>query len=130
MRILIVEDDLTSSMFMKKYLSKYGQCDVAMNGIEGIDLAIEAYESNMPYDLICLDIMMPKVDGIKVLKTIRDYEKSKLKPDQAISKIIMTTALNNHETVDEAYKIGCEGYAWKPIVIEEFNKVLMTLGLI
>ena len=112
---------------MKKYLSKYGSCDIAMNGMEAIDLVMNAVESKTPYDLICLDIMMPKVDGLKALKIIREIEgKSTLPP----SKIIMTTALNDKNSIDEAYKLGCEAYAWKPIDVDKFNEVLKKLNLI
>lgn len=129
MRILIAEDDLTSRLFMNKYLSKYGECDVVMNGMEAIDLVINAIELNDYYDLICLDIMMPKVDGIKALKTIREIEKTAKLPIKP-SKIIMTTALNDVETVQSAYDQGCEAYAWKPIDIDKFDAVLKSLDLI
>jgi two-component system chemotaxis response regulator CheY len=130
MKILIAEDDLTSRLFMKKYLSRFGECDVVMNGIEAVDHVMNAINLAQPYDLICLDIMMPKVDGIKALKTIREIEKTSLNENQEPSKIIMITALNDKETVEEAYKYGCEAYAWKPIDLERFEEVLVKLGLI
>lgn len=129
MKILIAEDDLTSRIFMNKYLSRYGEVEVVQNGMEAIDLVINAIELKDYYDLICLDIMMPKVDGIKALKNIREIEKSsKTQPNPA--KIIMTTALNDVETVQSAYGLGCDAYAWKPIDIEKFDKVLQSLNLI
>jgi two-component system chemotaxis response regulator CheY len=130
MRILIAEDDLTSRLFMKKYLSEYGKCDLAMNGLEVIELVTSSIKENKPYNLICLDVMMPKVDGIKALKTIRELESAAINSSKGPAKIIMTTALNDKETVEEAYKIGCEAYAWKPIDIEKFNEVLKKLRLI
>lgn len=129
MRILIAEDDLTSRLFMLKYLSKYGSCDVAMNGMEAIDLVMNAIELKNPYDLICLDIMMPKVDGIKALKTIREVEKTSTELITP-AKVIMITALNDKETVEEAYSYGCEAYAWKPIDVTKFDEVLKKLNLI
>ena len=130
MRILIAEDDLTSRLFMKRFLSQYGDCDLAMNGMEAIDLVMISLEIKEPYDLICLDIMMPKVDGIRVLKTIRELEDTLLMGSHKPAKVIMTTALNDKETVHEAYELGCEAYAWKPIEIEKFNEVLKKLELI
>lgn len=130
MRILIAEDDLTSRMFMKKYLSNYGECDIAINGMEAIDSVSEALHKGEPYELICLDIMMPMVDGIKALKSIRELEKTLLKQKDEPAKVIMTTALNDKDTVEEAYKYGCEGYAWKPIDFDKFNEVLRKLELI
>lgn len=130
MKILIAEDDLTSRLFMKKYLSQYGECQVAVNGVEAIDRALEAMESGNAFDLICMDIMMPKVDGIKALKMIRQAEQSKNTDVGKTSKVIMTTALNDKNTVAEAYASGCEAYAWKPIEIEKFNDLLRELELI
>lgn len=130
MKILIAEDDFTSRLFIKKYLSRYGECDLAMNGMEAIDLALISLQQKTPYTLICLDIMMPKVDGIKALKTIRELEKKYLSNGEVPAKIIMTTALNDKETVEEAYNYGCEAYAWKPIDVEKFDEVLRKLNLI
>lgn len=130
MKILIAEDDLTSRVFMKKYLSNHGHCDVVMNGMEAIDLVMNAIEMAQPYDLICLDVMMPKVDGLKALKTIREIEEKHLKPDRRPAKVIMVTALNDKETVEEAYRYGCEAYAWKPIEIDKFDEMLKKLELI
>lgn len=130
MKILIAEDDLTSRLFMKKYLSSYGDCDIAINGMEAIERVTEAIKKREPYDLICLDIMMPMVDGVKTLKTIRDLERTSLNKKDRTAKIIMTTALNDKDTVQEAYQVGCDGYAWKPIDFDKFNEVLRKLELI
>lgn len=130
MKILLAEDDLTSRLFMNKYLSRFGECDIAANGIEAIEKVDISINENTPYDLICLDIMMPKVSGISALTEIRKIEKSKLKSEQNPSKIIMTTALNDKETVMASYDAGCDAYAWKPIDLKQFYKLLEELDLI
>lgn len=130
MRILIAEDDLVSRIFMKKFLSKYGECDLAVNGIEVIDAFLTSLKEKNPYDLICLDIMMPKIDGLKALKSIRDIEQQEgiVKEDRV--KIIMTTALNAKDIVMDAYDAGCEAYAAKPIDMKKFISVMKNLKLI
>jgi len=130
MRILIAEDDLTSRIFMKKFLSKYGECDVAVNGLEALDAYLAALKEKKPYNLICLDVMMPKLDGLKALKAIRDIEQRKGITEKDKTKIIMTTALNDKTTIQNAYDAGCEAYAWKPIEIDKFVIVMGKLGLI
>ena len=71
MKILIAEDDRISRNFLQKFMQTYGEVDVAVDGMEAVDLYMDSIKNNSPYDLLCLDIMMPKVDGLKVLKVIR-----------------------------------------------------------
>jgi len=77
MRILIAEDDYASRKFLYKFLSAYGECDITIDGIEAVDAFMLALDEGKPYDLVCLDIMMPKLDGTRALKAIRDVEKQR-----------------------------------------------------
>jgi len=130
MRILIAEDDAVSSKFLSKFLSKYGDVDFTIDGIETAQAFLMAIEDGRPYDLICLDIMMPKVDGVKVLKAFRDIEKKKgIKSDKG-SKVIMTTALAETKYVNQAFEIGCEAYVAKPINLKELAEILAKLGIL
>lgn len=130
MRILIAEDDLTSRNFLFKFLSRYGECDIVVDGMETVDAYMMSLNDENPYDLICLDIMMPKVDGVKALKAIRYLEKQKgIKPEDQ-TKIIMITALAETEYVQQAFEIGCEAYAAKPIDTTKLVEVMVKLGLI
>jgi len=130
MRILIVEDDFASRKFMLRFLSKYGECDITVDGMEAIEAFLMALESKEGYDLVCLDIMMPAMDGYQVLKSIRDIEIEKEIPDEMRAKIIMTTALNEGKNVTKAFDLGCVAYAGKPIDQEKFENVLKKLELI
>ncbi len=130
MKILIAEDDLVNRTFLNKFLSQYGDCDLVVDGLETIDTFLQALKSNEPYQLVCLDIMMPKVDGVKTLKVIRDLEKQYGIPAQERVKIIMTTALAEAQLVHTAFEYGCEAYAAKPIDLKKLIDVLGKLGLI
>jgi len=130
LKILIAEDDLVSRKFLNKVLSKYGECDLVVDGLEAIDAYMMSVEDKMPYDLICLDIMMPKADGIKVLKVIRELElKNDISEEKGV-KIMMTTALGDTGIVQTAFEYGCNAYASKPIDISKFIEVMNKLGLI
>jgi two-component system chemotaxis response regulator CheY len=130
MKILIAEDDLASRRFLSKFLTQYGEVDLVVDGLEALDAYLIAIKEKAPYDLICLDIMMPKVDGVKVLKAIRDFEaKQKVVSDQRV-RVIMTTALAETDYVNQAFEIGCEAYAAKPIDTNKMLEVLKKLGLI
>jgi len=130
MRILIAEDDLISRKFISKILSQYGECDVTVDGQEALDAYLLAAKENRHYDLICLDIMMPKIDGVRVLKAIRALEKEQGNSVAHQAKIIMLTALADKEYVTKAFEIGCQAYATKPIDTEKLVEVLQKLGLI
>lgn len=130
MRILIVEDDFASRKFLSKFLSAYGDCDITVDGIEGLEAFMLAWDEGNPYDLICLDIMMPNLDGEKTLEMIRKIEKEKGITEEERVKIIMTTALGETDRVFKAFESGCEAYATKPIDTEKLVEVLKKLGLI
>lgn len=130
MRILIAEDDFASRKFMLRFLSKYGECDVTVDGAEAVEAFTMALDENEGYDLICLDIMMPGVDGYQALKTIRQIEAEKGITEKNRAKIIMTTALNEGRNVTKAFELGCTAYAGKPIDQEKFINVLKKLDLI
>ena len=130
MRILIAEDDFASRKFMMRFLQKYGECDVTVDGMEAVDAFLMALEAGEGYDLVCLDIMMPELDGYQALKAIRDIEKEKGISTDKQSKIIMTTALNEGRNVTKAFELGCVAYAGKPIDQEKFESVLKKLGLL
>ncbi|HCC07193.1 MAG TPA: response regulator [Clostridiales bacterium] len=130
MRILIAEDDFLSRKLIQKFLLSYGKCDVAVDGVEAVESFILAHQEGEPYKLICLDIMMPRMDGTQALKMIRDIEKQKGLSESETAKIIMTTALNDKETVMGSYNLGCDAYAWKPLNIEKLNEVIVKLGLV
>ena len=74
MKVLIAEDDFASRKFMLRFFEKYGECDVTVDGKEAVEAYKMAIECGEPYDLICLDIMMPEMDGHQALKTIRKIE--------------------------------------------------------
>ncbi|WP_085931666.1 response regulator [Desulfosporosinus meridiei] len=121
---------LASRRFLSKFLAQYGEVDLVVDGLEALDAYLIANKDKEPYDLICLDIMMPKVDGVKVLKAIREFEnKLELKSEERV-KVIMTTALAETDYVNQAFDIGCEAYAAKPIDTNKLIEVIKKIGLL
>jgi two-component system, chemotaxis family, chemotaxis protein CheY len=130
MRILIVEDDMTSRLLLRKMLEPFGSCDVAVNGREAVETFRLAYQGSEGYALICLDIMMPEMDGQAALKAIREIEQNDgCLPSKAV-KIVMTTALRDIENVTIAYRELCDGYLVKPILREKLMALLKELDLL
>ena len=130
MRILIAEDDQLSRMYLEDFLQAYGQCDTAADGMETLDLYLESLKNGTPYDMMCLDIMMPKVDGLMVLRLVREMENQRNFSAEQQAKIIMMTAIADMDHVDKAFELGCDAYASKPIEIDKVQEVMEDLGLI
>ncbi|WP_092161637.1 response regulator [Maridesulfovibrio ferrireducens] len=130
MRILVVEDELASRKFLSHMMESYGQCDSAINGIEAVTMFEESIIKGEKYDLICMDIMMPEMDGQEALKKIREIENKHSILPKDESRVIMTTALSDPKTVIEAYyKGGATHYLVKPITLEKLNSIMSEIGL-
>lgn len=130
MKSLVAEDDFASRKFITNYLNQYGECDATVDGMEVVDAFMMAYEDEEPYDLVCLDVMMPVMDGYQALKAIRDIEIEKGVPVEKRVKIIMMTALNEERNVKKAFEMGCTVYCAKPVDMEKLKGVLQKLSLI
>jgi two-component system, chemotaxis family, chemotaxis protein CheY len=130
MKILIVEDDFTSRLLLQKMLSPYGECHIAVNGKEAVLACRRAIDSKEYYDLICLDIVMPEMDGHTALEEIRGLEDSQRVDMNKRSKIIMTTVRNDIKSVTVAYKQLCDGYLVKPFDKAKLFEVLRSFKLV
>jgi two-component system, chemotaxis family, chemotaxis protein CheY len=129
MRALIVEDDFGSRRMMQKLIAPYGDCDIVVDGQEAVDAFRIAWEEYHPYDIIFMDIMMPKIDGQAALRRIREIEREMgIKPVDEV-KVIMTTVLEDPKNVIEAYNQGgAASYMVKPIDREKLKTELEKLG--
>lgn len=127
MRILIVEDDKTSGEFILRVLERYAECDIAISGIEAVDAFLLAHDEGMPYDLICLDLMLPLFDGEDVLAAIRKIENEKgIRPDRRV-KVIITSALKDKELTAKLTQSGFDQYFLKPLNAEEIIKYIKSI---
>lgn len=141
MKTLIVEDDFTSRLLLQELLRPYGQAHIAVNGTEAVLAASTSLRANDPYQLICLDIMMPEMDGHEALTAIRALERragrvcrqgAGVVMSQGLLKhqcsrdplckqhctrgarILMVTSLHDGHTVLQAYRDECDGFLGKP----------------
>ena len=126
-RILIVEDDSASRGLMQVLLADYGECGFACNGVEAVEAFTRALDAAEPFDLVCLDIMMPEMDGLEALKAMREVEKAHKIEETHRVKVIMTTTASQQAKTMKAFHYGCSGYLLKPIskdaLIAEMNKL-------
>lgn len=115
MKTLIVEDDFTSRLLLQEILKRYGALHVAVNGKEAVEAVRIALDEGEPYDLVCLDIMMPEMDGQQALREIRAMEESRRVPARDGAKVFMTSALDRVNDVSRAFQGLCDAYLVKPI---------------
>ncbi len=107
-KILIVDDNPN---YLGDALPMYGyEVDVARNGVEALH-KLTSSENKEKYDLILLDVMMPKMDGWQTLKYIRNNDKVKTIP------IIMITAVNEESKQIMGLKTGADDYITKPFIL-------------
>lgn len=128
MRILIAEDDATSARYLSSLLARFGECVVVEDGESALAAFCEAKAEGKPFELICLDIMMPRKNGQEVLEAIRAMEQAEAVAPLQVAKIIMTTALGDVRSVMSAYKCGATAYITKPILTDRLYQTICSLG--
>ena len=131
MKILILEDELTARLLLQKMMSDFGEVDAVVNGREAVDMFEESAQNGYLYDMVCLDIMVPEMDGHEVLRRIRTIEEEyELDSLDKRAKVVMITALNDQGNFMSAFHEQCEGYIFKPFSKEKIVKTMKQLGLI
>lgn len=115
MRILVVEDDPALRKILVKRLTAEGYAvDACANGIDGLDYALAA-----PYDAIVLDIMLPGIDGLRLLQKAREH--------RCESAVLMLTARNAISDRVQGLDIGADDYLTKPFAFDELLARLRAL---
>lgn len=127
--ILIAEDDPGHATLIRKNLERAGVSNQIIHFLDGqqvIDFfysnQAEKYDPNGSY-LLLLDIRMPKLDGMEVLKRI--------KSDQTLERIpiIMITTTDDPREVSSCHSLGCNSYIVKPIEYNKFVEAIRSLGM-
>ncbi len=113
MKTLVVDDDLTSRLAIEDLLSRFGQVDACVDGDEAVQAGISALTRGEPYDLICMDIMMPSMSGIEALQRIRSEEERS--GCGRATRVIMVTGSEDAEFISQAFHRYCDAYISKPV---------------
>jgi two-component system, chemotaxis family, chemotaxis protein CheY len=115
LRVLLVEDDFACRLLLQTFLSRYGECHIAVNGREALHAFQSALDRDQRYDLICMDIMMPEMDGREAVHRIRAMEEAREIGCTASVRIFMTTTIDDLKEVISCFKELCDEYLVKPI---------------
>jgi two-component system chemotaxis response regulator CheY len=126
-RILIIEDEIISRRLLKKNLNIVGPCDEASSASEGLISFMMAIEEGNPYELIFLDIMMPGMDGLNLLRLLRGVEEEHHVPSDKATKVVMVSGRKDKNAILGSFKNGCNGYLVKPIEPAKLSETLDNL---
>jgi len=128
MRILIVDDVELNRLVLDAMLRGCGQTVLVENGAEGVWAAEEAMAIGDPFDLICMDIQMPKMDGLQALHAIRAAER---RNQARRSLIVMVTASRSPDDMLRSLEDeGCDAFVVKPVLWQTLHGVLCQHGLL
>jgi two-component system response regulator len=129
--ILLVEDNaddeaLTLRAFAKNKITN--PVAIARDGVEALDyvFATGAYAGRDPNDrpaVVLLDLKLPKLDGLQVLRRIRDDERTRLLP------VVILTSSKEEQDIIDGYRFGCNSYVRKPVDFDQFLEAARQLGL-
>ena len=126
MRILIVDDEAVSLTKLQTLLAAYGDCDVASNGEQALEMFKKAQTEAKPYTLVTMDIQMPGMNGQDTVAVIRDLEKMKM---LAPTRIVMVTVASDMKVVSTSMQSGADAFLVKPFNEESIREVVNRLSV-
>ncbi len=129
--IVLVEDNPNDEALTLRALKKNNIANdvvVARDGVEALDLLLGRGDhvdlhNGQVVAMILLDLKLPKVDGLEVLKTLRQNEKTKLLP------VVILTSSKEQEDIIKGYSLGANSYIRKPVDFAQFMEAVRQLGL-
>ncbi|WP_276366338.1 response regulator [Chryseolinea sp. H1M3-3] len=123
--VLLVEDNPDDAELTIRVLKKHNLANNLVHvhdGEEALDFLFGQESNNLP-KLILLDLKMPKVDGIEVLRKIKKDDQKKIIP------VVVLTSSKEERDVIESYQLGVNAYVVKPVEFEKFVDAVTQLGL-
>ncbi|MBX2917428.1 MAG: response regulator [Cyclobacteriaceae bacterium] len=122
--ILVVEDSPEDAELIVRTLKKYNLANHlkhVQDGEEALNYLLN--ENDFLPKLILLDLKMPKVDGIEVLRVLKEHPQKKLIP------VVVLTSSREERDIVESYRLGVNAYIVKPVDFEKFVKAVADIGL-
>ncbi len=127
--VIIAEDDEGHAALIKKNLRRSGITNPILHFLDGqetLDFLFKKCEGKEEIEgtfLVLMDIRMPKVDGVEVLRRIKSDDKLKRMP------VIMITTTDDPREIQKCHHIGCSNYITKPVDYDKFVEAIRRLGL-
>ncbi len=129
--ILLVEDNPDDEALAIRALKRHhisNEIVVAHDGVEALDYLFGTGQytgrdlSNKP-TVVLLDLKLPRIDGLEVLRRLREDERTKLLP------VVILTTSNEEQDMLDSYSLGCNSYIRKPVDFVQFSEAIRQLGM-
>jgi CheY-like chemotaxis protein/HPt (histidine-containing phosphotransfer) domain-containing protein len=129
-KTLVIDDDQVCRQRVRMIVQDFCECDFADDGKQGYDKYRKTLEEGQPFQLITLDIQMPKLDGHETLSAIRLLEQQHGIEGLDGVKVIMITSQHHSSHIFSAFRGGCEAYVIKTNLGEKLPEEMARLGLL
>ncbi len=130
MKALVIDDVKQNCRVMQALLARYGTCDTAATGREGVASFHNAWKKVSPYELIILDIMLPDMDGLKVLEVVRKMEGAMNVAAEQRAHVLIVSSMDPSDHIMKARELGFDAWITKPIFHKELVEALRRCGLV
>jgi len=126
-RILIIEDDASTSALLRHLLKKHGPCMVAGTARDGFAAFLKAWEQSQPYQILFLDLHLPDLSGLSILSALRRFESDRRVPHNRRCLVVVSTASDDLEDIKAALVLEADGYLVKPLSPEAIEEKISLL---
>ncbi len=127
LKILVADDELVSRRKMQRILGGLGECVTVTDGAAALAVFVQALKQKQPFNLVTLDISMPKIDGREVLLQMRNIEEHHQVPEDRRATIVMVSSQSEKDIVAACIEADCNGYMIKPFERESVYAKLLEL---
>ena len=118
-KVLAVDDNAAQRSLVEKYFNGSEKIEVVASAKDGLE-AIKLIESNIDFDVMLLDLVMPFKDGIGVLEYLKENNIKK--------RVIVVSSFNEEETIRQVSELGVKYYALKPFEMKNLENVIISVG--
>ena len=119
-KVLMIDDNKELVKMVKEYFSDHASIDISLEAHDGVEGMRLIKENQCDYDVVLLDLIMPKRDGVSVLEEINDLALNK--------KIIVLTSYNNESMIRRVSELGINYFILKPFDLNDLEKRILSCG--
>ncbi|MBQ7104770.1 MAG: sporulation transcription factor Spo0A [Bacilli bacterium] len=117
-RVLMIDDNIDLIKMVKEYFSDHASIDISLEAHDGVEGMRLIKENQCDYDVVLLDLIMPKRDGVSVLEEMQDLELNK--------KVIVITSYNNENMIRRVSELGINYFILKPFDLMDLEKRILS----